>query len=204
RMVAVVVDDENAVNLAVPLETPLSATKICQRRRDGVEANTETVGDGDGRQRVQKIMSTGYREPQRSEPYALIAIPTIDNTSTAEGAKLHARAFDVHKRAQFRRCARGVVQSIGHDVSLELREQRREPRIVCTGNDATVERHLVGEVDKCLLQVSERPVVLHMLVIDVGQHGDRRPKQEEGAIAFIGLRNEVLAPTESSIAAKCA
>ena len=78
----------------------------------------------------------------------------------------------------------------------------RRSRIVGAGDDAAVERHLVGEVDERLLQVLELAVALHVLVVDVGHDGDRRPQHQKRAVALVRLGHHVLAAPEPRVAAE--
>ena len=55
-MVAVVVDDEDAVRLAAHLEAPLGAAELPQAGRDALERQPELEADGDRRQRVLQVV----------------------------------------------------------------------------------------------------------------------------------------------------
>jgi len=49
--------------------------------------------------------------------------------------------------------------------------------------------------------VVEIPVVIEMLEIDVGHHGNGGGQQEEGAVAFVGFRHHEIARSQLGIGA---
>ncbi len=74
--------------------------------------------------------------------------------------------------------------------------------IIGARDGRAVKRHLVHELDERILERCETPVALHMLIVDVGDDGDRGPQHQERAIAFISLCHQVVAPPESRVAAE--
>ena len=67
RMMAVVVNHENAVRFAAHLEPPLDSTEIGQARRNALERQVELQPNGDGRQRVLQVVSSRHVQRQRTE-----------------------------------------------------------------------------------------------------------------------------------------
>ena len=56
RMMAVVVDDEDAAGFAADVEAPLRAAELFQSRGHAIERKTELHADGHGGQRVQQVV----------------------------------------------------------------------------------------------------------------------------------------------------
>ena len=67
RVMAVVVDHEDAVGLAADIEAPLRAAEILQSRGDAVEREAQLHADRHRRQRVQQVVPSGHGERQRAE-----------------------------------------------------------------------------------------------------------------------------------------
>ncbi len=67
RVVAVVVDDEHAVDFAVALETTFGAMKARERRSDAIEVEADALTHGDRGEGVLKIVASGYGELDAAE-----------------------------------------------------------------------------------------------------------------------------------------
>jgi hypothetical protein len=189
----VVVDHHHAADLPVPFEAPLGAAEGvegCSRPR---EANPHSIAHRDGRQRVLQVVPPRHGQLEHAQPFGAARFAAMDNAAAAECAELDLAADHV---------GLVVVEPVGHDAPLQQRQHRRKIQVVGAGDDGPVERHLVAEVGERLLQFGEAAVALHVLVVDVGDHGDRRPQHQERAIALVGFRHHVLALTESCVAAE--
>ncbi len=68
----------------------------------------------------------------------------------------------------------GRRQAIGDDPARDAGQDGAHGLVVGARNHGAVERHLVREVDEGLLEIGPAPVALHVLVVDVRNHGDRR------------------------------
>ncbi len=96
----------------------------------------------------------------------------------------------------------GRIEAVRRHAPRHARDDRGQIRVVETGDDAAVERHLVGEVDERLLQVVEPAVVFEMLAIDVRNHRHRRKQFEKRSVAFVRFHHHQLAAAESRVAAE--
>ena len=79
---------------------------------------------------------------------------------------------------------------------------RLEQRVVDAGGDCSVKRHLVHEVEKGALDVGHVVVAIHVLAVEVGDHGEDGRELEEGAIAFVGFGDQVLRGAEAGVGAE--
>ena len=73
--------------------------------------------------------------------------------------------------------------------------------IVQADDDRAVERHLVDELDEGGADVVERRVVVQVLAIDVGDHGDDRRELQEGAVALVGFHHQEIAVAHARVRA---
>ena len=96
RVVAVVVDDQDAAGLAEQLEAALGAAELGQRRGDGLEAQPELEADGDGGERVQQVVAARHGQPQRAQ---LAAAATTHAAARSERFERDRRAAHVGRGA---------------------------------------------------------------------------------------------------------
>ena len=87
RMMAVVVDDENAARLAADLEPALGAAELAQAGGDPLERHAELQPDRDGGERVQQVVPP--RHVQRR------AGPSVDQRLSPDRPSARARRFTV-------------------------------------------------------------------------------------------------------------
>ena len=67
RMVAVVVDDQDAVGLAANFEAPFGAAELAKAGGDLRERQAQLEPDRDGRQRVLQVVASGHLQRQIAE-----------------------------------------------------------------------------------------------------------------------------------------
>ena len=79
---------------------------------------------------------------------------------------------------------------------------RFEQRIVDAGGDRAVERHAVHEVEKGALHVGHVAVAVHVLAIEIGDDGEDGRELEKGAVALVGLGNQILRGAETGVRAE--
>ena len=84
----------------------------------------------------------------------------------------------------------------------DARQHGPDRLIVGAGDHGAVERHLVRELDKGLLEVGPAAVALHVLVVDVRNHGDRRRQLQKRPVALVSLDDHVVAAAEPRVAAE--
>ena len=73
--------------------------------------------------------------------------------------------------------------------------------IVQADDRGAVERHLVDELDEGGADVVERRVVIQVLAIDVGDHGDDGRELEERAVALVGFHHQEIAVADARVRA---
>ena len=94
-------------------------------------------------------------------------------------------------------------QPVRHDATVDARKHGLQPRVVRARDDAAVERHFVGKFHEGLLQISEAPVTVHVLAIDVGQHRDGRPEHQKRPIALVRFRSSTTAIIDVVVVLPC-
>ena len=92
-----------------------------------------------------------------------------------------------------------AVEPVGGQALAHLRDDRLDVWVVETEDREPVERHLVDEVDKGRADLVEIAVVVEMVGIDIGDHGDRRRKFEERAVGLVGLGDQELPLAELGV-----
>ena len=137
------------------------------------------------RQRVQQVVAARHAQAQRRRARVAGSRPATPHRGSASRTLRAARP-----------CARDVgaaaVEAVGDDAArASAAASPRTRRVVGARDHRAVERHLVGEVDERLLQVVEAAVALHVLVIDVRDHRDRRRQLQERPIALVRLGDHV-------------
>ena len=85
-------------------------------------------------------------------------------------------------------------------MATHARQQLAHYRIVDAHHRTAVERQVVQEIDKRLLQILEVALVgIHMVGFDVGDHGHHRLQMQERRIALIRFRDQITAGPQSCV-----
>ena len=193
-MVPVVVDDHHAARFTAQLKAPFGAVEFLEATGDLTERNPGLEADRDRAERVHQVVTAGHAQVQRAE----LGGRPFDRRVNHAAAR--AERLERHVLAGDRGLA--VVEAVGHHAPRHPRHQRPHRPVVDARHDGAVERHLVGEVDEGLLQRVPAAVTLHVLVVDIRNHRDRRRQLQERPVAFIRLDDHVIAASEPRVAAE--
>ena len=90
-------------------------------------------------------------------------------------------------------------QAIGDVALADERRQARRRRVVGADHDQSIERHLVGKVQKRGGQRRLGAEVVQVLAVDVGHHRDHREQVAERAVGLVGLGDQDLALAEARV-----
>ena len=174
-VMAVVVDNQDAVRFATNLEAPLGATEGAEPRRHLVEGQPELGPDRNRRERVLQVVPARYLKNQRPEGRR-----RLPRTGGAPRLPFD-HGLDTQRSGDdtARRHVGLLVQAVCRHAPGDPRKDCGQIAIVGARDDHAVERHLVGKVDERLLQVVEAAVVFKVLPVDVGDHGNRRKQFQE-------------------------
>ncbi len=115
--------------------------------------------------------------------------PVLRSVTTAD--EPHALAVGAHVEAAHVGLR---TEAVGHDPAVE--QTRQDPlhlRMIDAQRGNAVERDVGGEGDECLAQRLERPVVVEVLGIDVGDDRDRRRQLDHRAVELVGLGDHPVA-----------
>ena len=93
------------------------------------------------------------------------------------------------------------AQPIGNAPALNFWNHRLHVRIIKTENGGAVKGNLVHKVGEAAPHVFHVVVVIHMLAIDVRDHGNHRRQHQKGSIAFISFDHHQFAFPQTSIGA---
>jgi hypothetical protein len=92
--------------------------------------------------------------------------------------------------------------SVGEDAAAGTGQNRLEQRIVDAGGHRAVKRHLIHEGQKGALHVGHVVVAVHVLAVEIGDHGEDGRELEEGAVALVGLGHQVLRRAQPGVRAQ--
>src|SRR5687767_3861705 len=133
RMMSVIVDDENAVNLTFRLETPARASEAVKPFDDLVERNFQFEPDSDRGERVVNVVHPGH--PQDHLAHHISSAPYV-KTGSEIVVVTNAVRRDVSLGAQ----------PVSHTTTFEQRNDCLHVRIVETQHGRAVEWNFVDEV----------------------------------------------------------
>ncbi|MNW52555.1 hypothetical protein D3C74_300800 [compost metagenome] len=175
-MVSVVIDDQDTILFPKYLEAALCTMEVTQGHCDFVKRNARFQADDNGSHCIVNIVSARHGQLHHTEfPVALIhsegdaAVPQIDLVSRIVTARFDA---------------------VRNDFALNLRQQFPDVSVVAANHRFSIRLDLVQELHVGFLQLAEIPaVVLQVIRLDVGHHAKRRVVLQEGAVAFVSLRN---------------
>ena len=87
--------------------------------------------------------------------------------------------------------------AVGDHRARDARDDGLHVGLVEAEHGGAVERHAIDELRENVLNLLERGVMVEVLAIDGGHHGDHRREQQEGAVALVGFDHHVFAAAEA-------
>ena len=165
-MVAVIVDQRDAGDDALDLETAGDAGEIGQAGADQIGRDIQIQADGGSGSGVANIVNAG--RPGKMEFAEVFA--AIDQAEIAG----KAAQFDVGDE-QIGLAGRAV----GNHRTSDARNDGLHVGLIEAQHDGAVERHAIDELREGILDFSQRAVVIEVFAIDGGDHGDNRRQQQE-------------------------
>ena len=194
RMVAVVVEDLDAVPRSGTREAALDAAEGRQALPDGVGRYAEFMRDRDRRRRVRHVVPAGHRQAQVGDRRLRAGLAVADGHVEQRRRAVHAMVAEAHIGLR--------VLAIGDDAAvLDAGDQRLHFRMVGAHHAEAVERHVLDELPESLANLVEGAVVVEMLGIDVGDDRDVGRQLQERAVALVGLDHHPLARAHAGIGA---
>ena len=185
RMMRIVVHDPDAALLALGLKTSLRTVELGECVTNRGELHAREARNSDAGECVEDVVA-----PRNIEQHAPHLRPTLMN-----GKRDHRAArLDV-------RCTvvRLMVDGVGNDLMRRLACDIAQDFVFKAEHRRPVCIHLLDELTERRDDLLHRAVVIHVVVLDVGHHSDMRAQLEEGAVALVGLRDEVAARAELRI-----
>ena len=184
RVVAVVVDQRDAVDDALDLEAPAHAGEILQARANQIRRDIEIERDGGGGGGIAHVVNARRAGQMKfAEVVAAIGQPE------AAGEPLQLDVADDQV---------GLARSaVGDDRALDARDDGLHVGLVQAKHGGAIKRHAIDELRENVLNLLERGVVIEMLAIDGGHHGDHRREQQKCAVAFVGFDDHVFAAAQA-------
>ena len=109
-------------------------------------------------------------------------------------AELAAQAFQFHV-ADHQVGLRG--DAVGDDRALDVGNDGLDVGLVQAKDGGAVERNAIHEFGEAVLDIFQGGVLIEMLAVDGGDHGDDWREQQEAAVALVGFHDEKLAFAEA-------
>ena len=194
RVVAVIVDDRDAVPLAGLGKAALHALERAQARAHHRVGDPHLGGDGDRGQRILHVVVAEHRQEQIVDG-AGFAGGALGDDGVEFAAALTGPDVD---RADI-----GLrAEAVGDDAPLgQLGDHPLHDRMVDAQHGKAVERDVADKALEPCLQRGEIAVIVEMLGVDVGDDRDRRRQLGEGAVALVGLDHHPVACAEPRVGA---
>ncbi len=194
RMVSVVVEDVNAVPFADGREASLDAAEARKPLADVVGRDAELVRDGDRGSGVGHVVAPRHRQPQSIDRGRRAGLAVADHHVEQRDRAIRAHIGEAHVGLR--------VLAIGDDAAvLDAAHQRLHFGMVDAHHAEAVERHVLDEVAECLAHAIEGAVMVEVLRVDIGDHGDLGRQLQERAVAFVGLHDHPFALAHARIGA---
>ena len=194
RMVAVVVDDGDAVPLADLGEAALDAAELGERGADLVVGDFQLMRDGDRGGGVERVVAAGHRQRQVLDVVHGLALAVAEQHREARSAVVVVEIGQPHVGLR--------IFAVGDDAAVgDAADQALHDRMIGAHHGEAVERHVGDEIDEGLLHGGEGLEVIEVLGVDIGDDGDVGRQLEEGAVGFVGLDHHPVAGAEPRIGA---
>jgi hypothetical protein len=185
RMMAVVVDQRDAPRLSHDRKAPSDAPERGEGLLGEIERHLELVGDGDDREAILHVVRSRHVHHEFTERFAA---PVC--------VKVRAKAV-VPKG--FRAVVGLGRHAVGHVPARNARQDVLHVRVIEAHHGKAIKRHPAGEFDERLLDLVVGAVVVEVLGVDVGHHGDGGGEAQERAVALVGLGDQKVAGAESRV-----
>ena len=170
------------IDAGVDPEPASDTAEITEALGDRRERHIQLHTDGDRSQRVEDIVPARHTDIQSAE----LISPIVHHELCAVTLVDDFRGLEI----------RLAGEPVSHQAFFDLGNHPLQVMIIETQHDQPVEWHLVDKIDKGRANLIEILVVVEMVLIDIGDHGNGRRQLQERTIRFVGLGNQELALAE--------
>ncbi len=193
-MVAVVVDDRDAVPFAGAGETPAHAAEILQRLADHRVGDAELMRDRDRRGGIERIVAPRHRQRQLLDLVHGLPGTVAEHDREARTPGVVIEIDEPHVGLR--------VLAIGDDAAVgDLADEALHRRVVDTHHREAIERQVLDEGTERRLDRVEGAEMVEMLGIDIGDDRDVGGKLQEGAVRLVSLDHHPVALAHTGIGA---
>src|SRR5262249_45702002 len=186
RMVAIIVHHSDTVAYSVHFKASVHTTELRQGFSDRRQWHVQFHPYGNGGQGIGDVVRARQIERELPESRA----STEDVKARTCTGKTHVACYVI-----------GLTgQTIGDEASMNLWYQALNVRLIQADDAATIERHFVDELGEGSLHRLQVTIEVQMFSIHGGHDTNRRRQEQERAVAFVGLSNEIRALAQFGIA----
>ena len=132
-------------------------------------------------------MNAGHAQVKRSQ-----IVPARPNREAA----LKGAAIDIGD------LQRGLLTApVSDDAAIHQRKKLLDVFVVQAQDGRAVERHLLDELEERGANLDDGRIVIQMLAVDVGDHGQDRAELQKRAVAFVGFHHQEIALAHARVGA---
>ena len=187
---SIVIDHCNPVNFCHPREAAINALKTLQAIADRLRAHTQMQRHGHRRQSIRDIVIARHWQG------AIGNHPAIAQRHIKKRRTLFIGEIDSpHIRLG--------VEPIGHDPAIgNATDQSLHFGVISVADNQTIKWDIMHKFEEALAQIVETAPMLHMLRIDIGDHGNGRGQAIECPVTFICLNDHPFSLARAGIGFK--
>src|SRR5579859_1195693 len=190
-MVAVVVDHADFGGAAAKLKAAVDAAEVLQRLAYALGSDIKPDAHGHGCRSVQHVVTAGNAQVEIAQRLA----PVLHGKMRIMPG---AGAFSfVHSHAKIR----VFMRAVGGGAASQTGQHAAEPFVVMAEHGHAVKGDAVNKIEKSLLYVGHVAVAIHVLAVNVGDHGENGRQLEKGAVALVSFSDQILRLAETRVGA---
>src|SRR5210317_61778 len=160
RMMAVVINNHDPLRLALDLKPAPDTAEVLEDLGDRRELHIQLHSDSNRSQGIQNVVPAGHANAELAE----LISPAVYFESCAVTFVDDFGGLEI-----------GLAgQAVSHQAFPDLGDHPLQVLIIETKYDQPVERHLVDKIDKGCANLIDIFVVVEMILVDIGDHGDGR------------------------------
>ena len=186
----IVIDHCNSVNFSHPREAAIDALKTLQAIADSLRAHTQMERYGHRRQSIRDIVITRHwqgaigNHPAIAQRHVKISRPILIGKIDSPHIGLG-------------------IEPVGHDPAIgNATNQSLHFGVICVADSQTIKWDIMHKFEEALAQIVETAPMLHMLGINIGNHGYGRRQAIECAVTFIRLDDHPFSQARAGIGFK--
>src|SRR5512140_3125581 len=188
-MMPIIVHDHDPIGFTSQMKATLYPGISRQRFPDKVHRHIQFSADRNGHKRVGNIVSPWHRQTERAQ----IA-------PTELRPKLSAPLVQMNLcRKEVRRGSLTLTKPISLITLHDVREERPETIVVGAQHGQPIERHLIDELEKTLVDALHAAVMIEMFPVEIRNRDNGRRETKKRPVTLISFRHKEIASTKAGM-----